>query len=77
MWIDGICKSCGCFIIEIIANCSMDGDYINMCTNRKCINYRWHIVYDDEELEYYKHGKVNITRRKNEQTTKREAKVSS
>ncbi len=51
MWIDGICKDCGWFIIETGSNA--DKDYKNMCTNPDCKNHVWHDVYDIETADYY------------------------
>lgn len=55
-WVDGVCKSCGCLVIE---TGSLDLDYMNTCTNPKCDNFGWHHVYDVEFLEYYNHARVN------------------
>lgn len=54
-WLDGICKNCGCIIIETGSN-SGKFDYMNTCTNPKCINFGWHHNFDDEFQDYYKHG---------------------
>ena len=52
-WLDGICKQCGCIVIE--RSSFFDLDYMNSCTNPKCENFGWH-TYDSDSPEYYHHG---------------------
>lgn len=54
IWLDGICKECGCIVIETGSN--KNYDYMNSCTNPKCKFFGWHHNYDVEFQEYYKHG---------------------
>jgi hypothetical protein len=53
VWLDGICKDCGCIVVEMPS--SKDKDYMNTCTNPKCKNFGWHHNYDMDCQEYYEH----------------------
>lgn len=54
-WIDGICRSCGCLVIEGSSN-KQGADYVNTCTNPRCENFRLHHIGDIERLCYYTHS---------------------
>ena len=57
-WFDGICKNCGSDVEETGSDHSgghYDCDYMNRCTNRYCVNHKWHHFGDDEELDYDDH----------------------
>lgn len=53
VWLDGVCKKCGCIVIE--CSSKHGRDYMNSCANPKCENFGWHCSYDDESQDYYKH----------------------
>ncbi len=55
MWLDGICKECGCIVIEM-SDTSGQYDYQNFCANPKCNNHKMHRQYDDEFQDYYVHN---------------------
>jgi len=63
LWLDGVCKKCGSFVIETDARWDnspeaeeVKADYKNTCLNPNCDEHHWHYVGDMEEAEYYIHS---------------------
>jgi len=57
MWLDGLCNDCGCLVFECGSDSEKE-DYMNICSNPKCINHSWHHIGDMDEPEYYVHRNI-------------------
>lgn len=51
-WADGVCSRCWSVVIETASD-DTKHDYVNFCSNPKCIEHKKHYCFDIQELQYY------------------------